>query len=1094
MASILSPPRPAALENGPPGAVARSIDALTRSRLWRRRERTGADQHYLAFISYRRRDAGAIARWLRQRLGTFEPPEELAERVKAADQSVGGRHNRVFLDTSYQRPQTNFWRDHIAPSVQRSDHLILVVTPSIFERLPNGEPNWVEREVETFLAAHDDPRRILVVLGPGASERQLPEVLLRHSTLWDCVDLRFFSQSVISRFRRSAQYDAQLGKILARLFEVPDGDLPALTREFAQERAAAYRRVIVAGAVVLMGMAGLTLYALKERARAAAAEALAIEQRDEAVRQRNAALVAQSLYLTQTAERYIAQGSTRMAVKLLRAALPGGEGSETRPLVPETVAAAYKALHGDRELGQVRLPERTGVVAARHDGSALAAVAPGRVTLIELPAGKPMRSFPVEPGSPARALFSGAGRLLALVGHGGDIRIYDTDSGRLVGAHPGIGGGAKVRFVGEHGLLLQSADDKHLARLESSGRLVASRSFGEAFPIFLGAGQGSVLIAADGEARRLSADDLRDLVSRPIGPARYVAMTQGRGASAPVVLASGADELSGSIAILDPATLAERRRFKLPRGAVTHLAVSGDGQMLAVHVPATLIFYELATGFPLTSHDTAATSGEFMATRRGGGYEVYVFSRYGLISLVTPGYDTATKVQGETDDEVQAVVMDADGRGFTSLTAAPSVTRWSRTDPAVRRSMAVRAAPDGAETFSFGFALAAPFPRDPRLAVAHLDGRTTIWDAASGELRQTLPQPARGAAPSALAVSPDGALLARGATTGHVEVADLSKGGNRRLALGSEPIRRVMFAGNGAILAQAADDAIYRLPGPGDGASVGPATRIGSCRSLRLGQKRAACAAGAHLRVFDVGSGATLWEAPGAVADQGEALIAFLPRSDRVVAVDASGVLGEWAEDGTRLWTLPLTTVLRGAALLDPANAPLLDGAAREAIRSGAREVTVRVPAAAIAPSPDRGVIALALADRTVQLLDRRERKLRHALTASFPVRELAWSDSGSQLAVLASMPVDLTIGLRRGELNVFDRSLGHVIHSNYEVTTAGSQLFPIAGRQGFTVSAPPLVLAALPFFEDHMNLVGFLQQRYPESLTPAQRRAYHLD
>ncbi len=102
-------------------------------------------QRYLAFISYRRRDGAPVANWLRHRIGTFQPPRELQEKVNAADAKVGGRFNRVFLDMSYQRSHANFWEDHIGPSVQRSEKLLLLLTPSVFEKLPGGEPNWVER-------------------------------------------------------------------------------------------------------------------------------------------------------------------------------------------------------------------------------------------------------------------------------------------------------------------------------------------------------------------------------------------------------------------------------------------------------------------------------------------------------------------------------------------------------------------------------------------------------------------------------------------------------------------------------------------------------------------------------------------------------------------------------------------------------------------------------------------------------------------------------------------------------------------------------------------------------------------------------------
>src|SRR5437016_9166949 len=93
------------------------------------------DQPYLAFVSYRRRDGSGPAHWLRQRIGTFVPPRELGGKIASADQRVGGRFNRVFLDLSYQRSHTDFWNDHIAPSVHRAENLLVLLTPSVFEKL-----------------------------------------------------------------------------------------------------------------------------------------------------------------------------------------------------------------------------------------------------------------------------------------------------------------------------------------------------------------------------------------------------------------------------------------------------------------------------------------------------------------------------------------------------------------------------------------------------------------------------------------------------------------------------------------------------------------------------------------------------------------------------------------------------------------------------------------------------------------------------------------------------------------------------------------------------------------------------------------------
>src|SRR5216684_1715539 len=192
-------------------------------------------QPFLGFISYRRRDALPLARWLRNRI-------------------------------------VDFWDEHIGASLLRSQTMLLLQTPSVFEPLPGGEPNWVDREIEIFLEHFKDPSRILVVMGPGAPIDRFPSGLERISSRWDWIDLRFFSGSPLQRFRHGAQYDAQIAKVLAKIYDIEDGELPILNREFARARAKVRRNIAAAGVGVIVALSGLSTWALIERSRAIAAE------------------------------------------------------------------------------------------------------------------------------------------------------------------------------------------------------------------------------------------------------------------------------------------------------------------------------------------------------------------------------------------------------------------------------------------------------------------------------------------------------------------------------------------------------------------------------------------------------------------------------------------------------------------------------------------------------------------------------------------------------------------------------------------------------------------------------------------------------
>ena len=89
---------------------------------------------------------------------------------------------------------------------------------------------------------------------------------------------------------------------------------------------------------------------------------------DQAVAQRNAALVAQSRYLArQAADDVLKNGAARGAIALLRVALPGPT-APTRPLVQDAVKASYQALYANRERRQMAMPPGATAVAADPHG------------------------------------------------------------------------------------------------------------------------------------------------------------------------------------------------------------------------------------------------------------------------------------------------------------------------------------------------------------------------------------------------------------------------------------------------------------------------------------------------------------------------------------------------------------------------------------------------------------------------------------------------------------------------------------------------------------------------------------------------------
>ena len=96
---------------------------------------------YDAFISYRRSDGGATARWLRRQLEAFRPRRALRDRLP--------RQLRVYMDTAYERGATDFFDNTIRPALLASHFLIVVATPDAVLR-PSGQDDWIKREIDEF--------------------------------------------------------------------------------------------------------------------------------------------------------------------------------------------------------------------------------------------------------------------------------------------------------------------------------------------------------------------------------------------------------------------------------------------------------------------------------------------------------------------------------------------------------------------------------------------------------------------------------------------------------------------------------------------------------------------------------------------------------------------------------------------------------------------------------------------------------------------------------------------------------------------------------------------------------------------------------
>ena len=212
------------------------------------RSRGGSD----AFISYRRADATLVAHWLRHQLRHFRFPVELRSR--------GYRSPDCFVDKLFRRSTSDFFDHGLAPRLRTAPFLILVMSPRVMEPLPTGEKNWVQKELEEFLA-HQSADQVLIALASGPFTQPLPAVLANRSDIADLRGVRFWRRLLPPR---PPSPRTELIPIVARMCSVPDADLPLLYREERRRKWQLTIRLSLVAITIMVLLSLLSFWAVTE--------------------------------------------------------------------------------------------------------------------------------------------------------------------------------------------------------------------------------------------------------------------------------------------------------------------------------------------------------------------------------------------------------------------------------------------------------------------------------------------------------------------------------------------------------------------------------------------------------------------------------------------------------------------------------------------------------------------------------------------------------------------------------------------------------------------------------------------------------------
>jgi tetratricopeptide (TPR) repeat protein len=215
------------------------------------------ESKYDAFISYRRSDGGAVARWLRRQLEGFRAPAFLRSRVN--------RRLRVYLDTAYERGTSDFYEQSIKPALLASRWLLVVATPAAVRR-PDGAEDWMQRELADF-SESPNARNVMAIRAAGEFDDPLPADLKERFPNIEIVDLRGATRFSFLNPVRVARLSVEKLKIVAPLLDLAPDEMPLLRRE--EEKREQTRLGAAAGVTLgtLASVSFLSLYALEARLR-----------------------------------------------------------------------------------------------------------------------------------------------------------------------------------------------------------------------------------------------------------------------------------------------------------------------------------------------------------------------------------------------------------------------------------------------------------------------------------------------------------------------------------------------------------------------------------------------------------------------------------------------------------------------------------------------------------------------------------------------------------------------------------------------------------------------------------------------------------
>jgi len=832
----------------------------------------------------------------------------------------------------------------------------------------------------------------------------------------------------------------------------------------------------------------------RETTRAVAAESTAVQRRDEAVRQRNAALISQSRYLAGEADQLLKDGNVRGAVALLRVALPDPTNGNKRPLVEDAIVSAYNALYSNRERGRMAMPQgATAITTDGHAGEFVIATA-SRIFVRKGLSDAGQREITQDFGAPARIVLSPNGDRLAMIGKDGTVAVWDLKTQHQLFRHASTGSGAQAFFVQDGDrLLVRGADQRSWMLFDvASGRELGARKFAVAGPkpvySMIDAQHGVVAVIAENQLHRLSLGDLTDMAIRPIEAAAEYASTASPDGKT-IYVAAAASVLEGRILAFDTDMLTLQRTFGKFAGGARYLAISSDSKLLALHGLIGIDFFDLQSGERLY-HMVAgsdAAQGRFV-----GGNDYIAYGPNGFVRRYAPvlGIEVGAyrTIDGGAIEQIDEL---ADHSGFVTISDRPSVTSWTFESETTSREYSVPLVLLGRE-------MNIPAPTDAfsiasdrkRVLVSYLDHSARLWDLQTDTARLV-----READPKAAAIS-QVASLANGTSVladkaGHLLVYTEARGSNQPVAtIAADPVGFLgdVDATRILMVSEAGGASFIDLSTPAQ-PRILPVPQFDGCRHSAAVPGFVLCLTkDGAVRVLRVTDSHIVFEK--SQPSDAKITAAYLSlHGDLIALCDSKGRLTiQSIADGATVAQYLLTIRLQGSDLKAASDSRLLSVADRAKIRAGATELEVPLGANQLHISPDGTSIAVAMPDRTVRIINFRSGKKSVQLASQRAIaKDLDFSPHGRFLAVIEQGQYTA--------LNVYEAATGMRIASiGLNSQPASPQLVSRDDGHGFITIDKGGRILVHPVFENDQDLIGYLAREFPENLTPAQRRAFFIE